>query len=91
MADRCDPMFAYLAEQEDRLLQLVLQNLGLDLLQRLAIDADQATAALAVRNSGSGFLRVEKCIRLATVPDTNAYSGSLNAVRQWDTFSTGVW
>lgn len=49
-------MHIYLAQQENGLLQLVLQHLGLDLIQWLAIDADQATAALAVRNGGRGFL-----------------------------------
>ena len=49
----------FLAEQQQRLLELVLQNLGFDLVQRAAVHSQQTLSALAVRNSGGGFLASE--------------------------------
>lgn len=50
----------YLAEEEKGFLQFVLQHLGFNLLQRLAVDADQTTTAFAVGNGGCGFLYRKK-------------------------------
>lgn len=50
----------YLAEEEKGFLQFVLQHLGFNLLQRLAVDADQTTTAFAVCNGGCGFLYRKK-------------------------------
>uniref|UniRef100_A0A182TWB2 Uncharacterized protein n=1 Tax=Anopheles melas TaxID=34690 RepID=A0A182TWB2_9DIPT len=47
----------FLAEQQQRLLQLVAQDLRLDLVQRAAIDTQQSLSALAVCNGGGSFLR----------------------------------
>lgn len=46
----------YLAQQQQRFLQFVLQNFGFNLFQGTAIDAEETTTALAVSNSGGGFL-----------------------------------
>lgn len=49
-------LVTYLAQQQNRLLQFVLQDFWLDVLQRTAVDADQSMATFAVSHSGRGFL-----------------------------------
>lgn len=48
---------SYLAKQQQRFLQFVLQNFGFNLFQRTAIDAEQTTTAFAVGYSGGSFLK----------------------------------
>jgi hypothetical protein len=45
-----------LAKQQDRLLDLVAEHLGLQLVQRAAIDLDQTMSSLAVGHSSGSFL-----------------------------------
>lgn len=56
----------FLAEQQQRLLQFVLEDLGFDLVQRASVHAEQAPAALAVRNGGRGFLETRRNWRVST-------------------------
>lgn len=49
-------MKTYLAEQQERLLQFVLQNLGFNLLQGTSVHPQEAVATLAVGHGGGGFL-----------------------------------
>lgn len=49
-------LFTYLAKKQDRLLKFVLQKTGLYQLQRAAVDAHHAMAALAVSNRCRCFL-----------------------------------
>lgn len=53
---------SYLAKQQQRFLQFVLQNFGFNLFQGTAIDAEQTTTAFAVSYSGGCFLKTKKYI-----------------------------
>ena len=55
---------ALAAEQQDRLEDLVAQQLRLDQLDRAAVNLDQATALLAVRDRNSGLLATKGLDRL---------------------------
>uniref|UniRef100_A0A2M3ZMD1 Putative secreted peptide n=1 Tax=Anopheles braziliensis TaxID=58242 RepID=A0A2M3ZMD1_9DIPT len=48
-----------LAQQQQRLLQLVAQDLRLNLIQRATVHTQQALSTLAVRNGGGRFLATE--------------------------------
>ena len=47
------------AQQQQRLLQLVLECLGLDLVQGAAVHLDEALTALAVSDGGGSFLKIK--------------------------------
>lgn len=48
-----------LAEQQNGLLQFELQRLGLNLIQRLAVDPEDALSALAISHGGRGLFAAE--------------------------------
>ena len=48
---------AVLAEEQEGLLELVLQGLGLNLVQGTPVHLDEAAPALAVSHGGGGFLK----------------------------------
>jgi hypothetical protein len=49
----------HLAKKENRLLQLVLQNTGLDELKGPSVHLDEAIAHLAIGNSCGAFLKID--------------------------------